>query len=47
VSWQVVPDGLRALLSDLDPGRTSRAVQAMLAMSKLDLSAMRAAADAG
>jgi predicted 3-demethylubiquinone-9 3-methyltransferase (glyoxalase superfamily) len=47
VSWQVVPDGLGALLSDPDPGRASRAVQAMLTMSKLDLSAMRAAADAG
>ena len=47
VSWQVVPDGLGALLSDPDPGRASRAVQAMLTMSKLDLSAMRAAADGG
>jgi predicted 3-demethylubiquinone-9 3-methyltransferase (glyoxalase superfamily) len=45
VSWQVVPDGLAALLSDPDPGRASRAVQAMLTMSKLDLDAMRAAAD--
>ena len=47
VSWQVVPDGLGALLSDPDPGRASRAVQAMFSMSKLDLSVMRAAADAG
>jgi len=47
VSWQVVPDGLGALLSDPDPGRASRAVQAMLTMSKLDLSVMRAAVDAG
>ena len=47
VSWQVVPDGLGALLSDPDPGRASRAVQAMMTMSKLDLSAMRAAADGG
>jgi predicted 3-demethylubiquinone-9 3-methyltransferase (glyoxalase superfamily) len=45
VSWQVVPDGLAALLSDPDPGRASRAVQAMLTMSKLDLDVMRAAAD--
>ena len=45
VSWQVVPDGLGELLGDPDPGRASRAVQAMLTMSKLDLSAMRAAAD--
>ena len=47
VSWQVVPDGLGALLSDPDPGRASRAVQAMFSMSKLDLSVMRAAVDAG
>jgi predicted 3-demethylubiquinone-9 3-methyltransferase (glyoxalase superfamily) len=40
-----VPDGLAALLSDPDPGRAGRAVQAMLTMSKLDLDAMRAAAD--
>jgi predicted 3-demethylubiquinone-9 3-methyltransferase (glyoxalase superfamily) len=47
VSWQVVPDGLNTLLGDPDPGRAGRAVQAMLTMSKLDLTAMRAAADAG
>jgi predicted 3-demethylubiquinone-9 3-methyltransferase (glyoxalase superfamily) len=45
VSWQVVPDGLGALLSDADPGRASRAVQAMMTMRKLDLAVMRAAAD--
>jgi predicted 3-demethylubiquinone-9 3-methyltransferase (glyoxalase superfamily) len=47
VSWQVVPEGLGELLGDPDPGRASRAVQAMLSMSKLDLSAMRTAADGG
>ncbi len=45
VSWQVVPRGLGALLSDADPGRRARAMQAMLGMRKLDLVAMRAAAD--
>ena len=47
VSWQVVPDGLGALLGDPDPNRRGRAMQAMLAMRKLDLGVMRAAADRG
>ena len=47
ISWQVVPDGLGALLSDPDAGRCGRAVQAMMGMKKLDLAAMRAAADEG
>ena len=46
VSWQVVPRGLGALLGDADPGRRTRAMQAMLGMKKLDLVAMRAAAAA-
>jgi predicted 3-demethylubiquinone-9 3-methyltransferase (glyoxalase superfamily) len=45
VSWQVVPDGLGELLSDRDSGRAGRALQAMLGMKKLDLAAMRNAAD--
>jgi predicted 3-demethylubiquinone-9 3-methyltransferase (glyoxalase superfamily) len=47
LSWQVVPEGLPALLGDPDPGRSQRAMAAMLAMKKLDLPAMQAAADAG
>ncbi len=47
VSWQVVPDGLGAVLSDPDPIRAGRAVQAMMGMKKLDLPAMRAAAEGG
>lgn len=44
VSWQVVPEGLGEVLSDPDPARARRAMQAMLQMQKLDLTAMRAAA---
>jgi predicted 3-demethylubiquinone-9 3-methyltransferase (glyoxalase superfamily) len=44
LSWQVVPDGLPALLSDPDPNRAERAMQAMLSMRKLDLPAMERAA---
>lgn len=47
VTWQVVPEGLGELLASSDAARASRAVQAMLTMKKLDLDAMRKAADAG
>jgi len=45
VSWQIVPEGLGALMSDPNPVRARRAAQAMMGMKKLDLAAMRAAAD--
>jgi predicted 3-demethylubiquinone-9 3-methyltransferase (glyoxalase superfamily) len=45
VSWQIVPDGLGSVLSDPDRARAGRAMQAMMGMKKLDLAAMRAAAD--
>jgi predicted 3-demethylubiquinone-9 3-methyltransferase (glyoxalase superfamily) len=45
LSWQVVPEGMDKLFSDSDPERASRAMQAMLGMRKLDLAALRAAAD--
>ncbi len=44
LSWQVVPDGLGKVISDPDPARARRALQAMMQMKKLDLAAMRAAA---
>lgn len=46
LSWQVIPAGLGELLSDPDAGRAQRATAAMLQMRKLDLAALRAAADA-
>lgn len=45
VSWQVVPSVLGQLLADPDPERASRALQAMLKMSKLDIAALQRAAD--
>lgn len=45
VSWQVVPSGMAEIVADPDPERAQRAVQAMLGMKKLDLAALRAAAD--
>ncbi len=45
VSWQVVPEQLPTLLSDPDPDRAQRATRAMLSMGKLDLAAIRRAAD--
>ncbi|WP_037577515.1 VOC family protein [Phaeacidiphilus oryzae] len=47
LSWQIVPHELRTLVADPDPGRAQRATQAMLGMKKIDIGAMRAAADAG
>ncbi|MGZ4523322.1 MAG: VOC family protein [Mycobacteriaceae bacterium] len=45
LSWQVVPTGMEEVLSDPDPDRGKRAMQAMLGMRKLDLAELRAAAD--
>ena len=45
LSWQVVPTGMDEIFSDPDPGRAERAMQAMFSMKKLDIAALRAAAD--
>ena len=46
LSWQVVPDALLELMSDPNPLRANAAVQAMLGMMKIDIQALRVAADA-
>jgi predicted 3-demethylubiquinone-9 3-methyltransferase (glyoxalase superfamily) len=45
LSWQVIPRQLPELLGDPDPERSSRALQAMLGMRKLDVAVLQAAAD--
>lgn len=45
LSWQVVPAGLEKLFADPDPDRARRAMEALLGMVKLDIAALRAAAD--
>ena len=45
LSWQVVPTGMEELFADPDPARAQRAMQAMLGMKKLDVAALRSAAD--
>jgi predicted 3-demethylubiquinone-9 3-methyltransferase (glyoxalase superfamily) len=45
LSWQVVPGGMEELFDDPDRDRATRAMQAMLQMKKIDIAALRAAAD--
>ena len=45
VSWQVTPTGMDELFNDPDPERAKRAMEAMLKMRKLDIAALRSAAD--
>jgi predicted 3-demethylubiquinone-9 3-methyltransferase (glyoxalase superfamily) len=43
VSWQVVPTVMPKLLSDPDPAKSERVMQAMLQMKKLDIAALERA----
>jgi predicted 3-demethylubiquinone-9 3-methyltransferase (glyoxalase superfamily) len=45
LSWQIIPSGVMDLLTDPDPERAMRATQAMYGMKKIDMAAMRRAAD--
>lgn len=45
MAWQVVPAGFEELYTGGDPDRAARAMQAMFGMKKLDLAALKAAAD--
>jgi len=43
LSWQIVPNTLGRMLSDPDPAKSGRCMNAMLQMSKLDLGKLTAA----
>ncbi|RSS79234.1 VOC family protein [Streptomyces sp. WAC06614] len=45
LSWQVIPTEALELVADPDPERAARATRAMLGMKKLDVAALRRAAD--
>lgn len=40
VSWQIIPKVLVTLLSDRDPAKSQRVMQAMLKMKKIDIAAL-------
>ena len=46
LSWQIIPKALMALLGDPDPGRSERAMKAMLEMKKIDIEGLQRAAEA-
>ncbi|HEV8578980.1 MAG TPA: VOC family protein [Thermoanaerobaculia bacterium] len=43
LSWQVVPTVMGELLSDPDPAKSKRVMEAMLGMKKLDIAALKKA----
>jgi predicted 3-demethylubiquinone-9 3-methyltransferase (glyoxalase superfamily) len=43
LSWQIVPTALHELMSDPDPEKAQRVVQAMLQMQKIDVEGLRRA----
>jgi predicted 3-demethylubiquinone-9 3-methyltransferase (glyoxalase superfamily) len=45
LSWQVVPEGMDELFSDPDKTKAERAMRAMFEMKKIDVAALRAAAE--
>src|SRR4029079_9433025 len=44
-SWQVCPTGMAELFADPDQSRAERAMTAMFGMKKLDIAALKSAAD--
>jgi predicted 3-demethylubiquinone-9 3-methyltransferase (glyoxalase superfamily) len=47
VTWQIVPDVIEELLSDRDPERAERVMQAVVRMKKLDIATLKKAYEKG
>jgi predicted 3-demethylubiquinone-9 3-methyltransferase (glyoxalase superfamily) len=47
LSWQIVPTALSELMSDPDPVKANRVMQAMLQMRKIDMAALKRAYESG
>jgi predicted 3-demethylubiquinone-9 3-methyltransferase (glyoxalase superfamily) len=47
LSWQIIPSALGRLLSDPEPEKAGRVIQAMLKMNKIDIQALQDAYDGG
>jgi len=45
LSWQIVPAAIAKMMSDPDPAKTNRVMQALLQMKKLDIRALQQAYD--
>ena len=45
LSWQIIPTALGTMLSDKDPKKATRAMQAMLKMKKIEIKGLQAAYD--
>jgi predicted 3-demethylubiquinone-9 3-methyltransferase (glyoxalase superfamily) len=43
VSWQIVPSGIVEMISDRDPARSDRVMQAVVKMKKLDMAVLKKA----
>jgi predicted 3-demethylubiquinone-9 3-methyltransferase (glyoxalase superfamily) len=43
VSWQIIPTAMNEMISDPDPEKSRRAMQAMLQMEKIDIATMERA----
>lgn len=47
LSWQIIPTALNEMLSDPDPEKAGRAMQAMLKMNKIDIQGLKQAYEGG